>query len=133
MQEDFYYKSICNRDSKDRFWSVMDGNDDSCFIGMVGLIGISLENRSAEISIIIDPELRGKGKGKQAVDLLLNEGFNRLNLDNIFGECYECSPSLNFWITYCHLTKTEIYSLPKRKFIDKKYHDSIYFNFVRPT
>jgi RimJ/RimL family protein N-acetyltransferase len=127
MQEDFYYKIICNRDSKSRFWSVIE-ND--CFIGMLGLIGISLENRSAEISIVIDPELRGKGYGKKAIDLLLKEGFERLNLDNIYGECFISSPSLPFWVDYCHEKGVDIVELPRRKYLNGVYHNSIYFNFV---
>jgi RimJ/RimL family protein N-acetyltransferase len=131
MQEEFYYKTICNRDSKDRFWAVMDGNDDSCFIGMVGLINIELENRRAEISIVIDPEMRGKGKGKQAIDLLLREGFERLNLDNIYGECYLSSPSLPFWIDICHEKGVDVVELPRTKYVNGVYHNSIYFTFAR--
>ena len=132
MQEDFYYKTICNRDSKDRFFSVMDGDPD-CFIGMIGLENISLENRSAEISIVIDPELRGKGYGKKAIELLLQEGFERLNLDNIYAECYICSPSLPFWVDLCHEKGVDIVELPRRKYLNGKYHNSIYFNFVRAS
>lgn len=131
MQEEFYYKTICNRDSKDRFWAVLDGNNDDCFIGMVGLVNIALENRCAELSIVIDPEMRGKDKGKQAVDLLLQEGFERLNLDNIYGECYTCSASIDFWLNICKEKMVDFVELPRRKYIDGKYHNSIYFNFVR--
>lgn len=130
MQEDFYYKVICNREAKDRFWAVIDG-DPGCFIGMVGLVNISLENRSAEISIVIDPELRGRGKGKEAIRLLLNEGFNRLNLDNIYGECYKSNSHLKFWLSLCEEHKVKIYELPARKYVDGQEWGSIYFNFKR--
>ena len=128
MQEDFYYKVICNRDSKSRFWAVIV-ND--CFIGMVGLENIELENRRAEISIVIDPEVRGKGYGKKAIDLLLKEGFERMNLDNIWGESYTCNPSLPFWVDICHDKGIPITELQRTKYVNGVYYNSIYFNFVR--
>lgn len=128
MQEDFYANVICNRAATSRFWSVMI-ND--CFVGMVGLVNISLENRSAEISIVMDPETRGRGYGTQAVDLLLTMGIKELNLDNIHGECYFSNPAADFWVKYCTRAEVDMYILPRRKYHDGKYFDSYYFNFTK--
>jgi RimJ/RimL family protein N-acetyltransferase len=75
--------------------------DTAYLIGMVGIVNISLENRSAEISIIINPTKQGTGYGKRSVDMLLDKGFNELNLENIYGECYENSAHVGFWENYC--------------------------------
>ena len=126
MQEDFYFNMISNRDSNSRFYAL---EEDNFFIGMVGLVNISLENRNAEISIVIDPELRGQGYGTKAIELLLTNGFNGVNLENIYGECYWCSPALDFWRKTCETYKVKLNVLPARKFYNGKYYDSIYFNF----
>ena len=128
MQEDFFYSVINERNSNNRFYSIIDEDK---FIGMVGLVGISLENRNAEISIVIDPLQRGMGLGKKALKLLLDMGFNKVNLENIFGECYWCSPALDFWRKTCEDYKVKLQVLPARKFYNGKYFDSIYFNFNR--
>ncbi|HSW61891.1 MAG TPA: GNAT family N-acetyltransferase [Dissulfurispiraceae bacterium] len=128
MQSDFYDDVICDRYAKHRFWAVMLAD---VFIGMVGLVNISLENRSAEVSVVIDPELRKQGHGRKAVDLLLGEGFYRINLDNIYGECYKCSPARGFWESACMERGVKIYELPRRKYVSGIYWDSIYFNFTR--
>ena len=128
MQQEFYHTVICDRKSNCRFWSVRDGSD---FIGMVGLVNISIENRSAEISIIINPKKHRNGYGKKSINMLLEKGFYELNLENIYGECYENSAHIGFWENYCELKQVEVYPLPNRKFYNGKYYDSIYFNFMR--
>jgi RimJ/RimL family protein N-acetyltransferase len=130
MQYDFYMNVICDRAAKSRFWSCISKTTGT-FVGMVGLENISLENRSAEISIVIDPALRGRGHGKEAIELLLCEGFNRLNLDNIYGEAYLCNNDLPFWATTCQKKGIKMFDLPRRKYCAGKYYDSIYFNFTR--
>ena len=130
MQADFYKDVISNRKSDCRFWAVLD---DQVFIGMVGLVNISLENRNAEISIVIDPELRQSGKGKEALELLLDKGFNEVNLDTIYGECYYNNPGIRFWenmIKKFHGIFTE---LKARKYSLGMYHDSLYFTFFKDT
>jgi RimJ/RimL family protein N-acetyltransferase len=96
---------------------------------MCGLENISWENRNAEISIIMDPACQGNEHGSQAVELLLNQGFDYLNLENIFGECYLSNPAVKFWeknIEKYSGTKT---ILPNRKYWEGEYWDSLYFNF----
>lgn len=130
MQETFYNNVICNRNSEHRYYAIVT-DDRKDFIGMGGLTNISLENRSAEISLIINPEYRLKGYGIKSVILLLEEGFKRINLDNIYGECYTCSQALRFWekvILRLDAFKTV---LPKRKYYDGKYFNALYFNFEK--
>lgn len=143
MQNKFYDDVVCNRNAPHRYFAVMEDvslpdfdaaitrASPNGFVGMVGLVDVNLENRCAEISIVIDPARYRQGIGSEALRLLLEHGFDSMNLDNIYGECYTCSPSYGFWqriIADCYVVHTH---LPNRKYHDGKYHDSIYFNFTR--
>ena len=126
MQEDFYRN--LTRYSRDRYWAIRVSGG---LIGMAGLVGIEWENRLAEISLIISPDCRGAGYGKQAVDLLLHEGFNNMALENIYGECYECNPAIDFWRKLAAQYKAYMTTLPSRKYWNGSYWGSLYFNFRR--
>jgi hypothetical protein len=145
MQESFYNNIICNRNSNNRFFGVytFESLDSSLaintktmqarrvneFIGMVGLVNIEWENGLAEVSMIINPNLCNKGIGSQALDLLLDKGFNHMNLINIYGEVYECNSAVNFWVKQIKKYDAYTTTLPSRKYFDGKYFNSVYFNF----
>jgi len=58
-------------------------------IGIVRLMRVNLVNRSAVAGIFIgDKNIRGKGIGTDATNLLLDFGFNVLNLRNIMTEVF---------------------------------------------
>jgi RimJ/RimL family protein N-acetyltransferase len=135
QQEDFYKNVICNRNANARFWGIEieDVMEDGCdlyqLVGMIGLENIEWTNRLAEISIILDPNCRGKKYGQQAIDMLLDKGFNQMNLENIYGEVYLSNPAVSFWekiIKQYNGTKS---IMPNRKYWLGRYYDSIYFNF----
>jgi RimJ/RimL family protein N-acetyltransferase len=143
MQADFYRDVVCNRQANARYWAIVGDNnkvhnrdiygraapsENTGLIGMCGLENISWENRNAEISIIIDPKQQRKGYGAQAVALLLDQGFNYLNLENIYGETYFCNPAVEFWYRICKEYDTERIHLPQRKYWQGKYYSSLYFN-----
>jgi RimJ/RimL family protein N-acetyltransferase len=128
QQYKFYDDVICNRNADAKFWAI---EVEDKLVGMTGLEGIQWTNKLAEISIILDPECQGKGYGKEAISLLLDKGFNQLNLENIFGECYLSNPAIAFWnkiIKQYHGMETV---LPNRKFWNGEYYDAIYFNINR--
>lgn len=127
MQERFYDDVICDRNSPHRYWAIIDGG----FIGMGGLTNIQWENGIAEISLIIDPEKRSEGTGEKAVDLILREGFNRLGLKTIYGECYQNNPAFLFWRKNASKYGGFYTVLPNRKFWDGKYWGSLYFSIDR--
>lgn len=106
-----------------RYWSLTEFDS---LVGVGGLTYISWENRSAEISLIIDPSLRGKGYGKEAVSLLLNHAFKSMNLEIVYGEVYDCGTP-KFWNKVLP-PGTEFVRLPARKYWDGKYWDSTYFS-----
>jgi hypothetical protein len=95
---------------------------------MGGLTYIQWENRIAEISLILSPAVRSKGLGEQAVDLLLAEGFDRMGLKTIFGECYYCNDAHEFWLKITEGFGGYITRLPNRKFWAGQFWDSLYFS-----
>lgn len=139
QQEDFYTNTVCNRNAKARYWGIWkiqtyekEGTYTkkmSTFIGMCGLETIEWENRRAEISIILAPEFQGKGYGKQALRLLLEQGFKNMNLDNIWGECYTCNIAVEFWKKQTKVYNAKCGLIDHTKYWEGKYYDSFYFNF----
>ena len=147
MQQDYYRDVICNRDSTTRYWGLWEWNSgeyalvqsDHCtttykgawqFIGYGGIENISNENGNGEISLLIGPDYRGNGYGKQAVGLFLDQAFNHLRLEHVYGECYECGP-WEFWREMVIKYDTDWQSvwLPARKYYKGEYFDSYYFTF----
>jgi len=129
QQEGFYDNVICDRNAKAKYWGVWEENK---FIGMTGIENIEWENRRGEISLILSPEYRGNGNGAIALDILLHKGFNELNLQNIWGVCYECNfKASTFWER--EIVKRGLYytMLPNMKYWRGKYWRGLYFNFER--
>jgi hypothetical protein len=126
MQVDFYKNVICNRQANARYWGI---HSDDRLIGMCGLENIQWENRLAEISFILNPECSVKEYGDGALKLLLHEGFNNMNLENIYTEVYDCHPGISFWANIIEKHNCEYSFLPNRKYYNGKYHSSLYINF----
>jgi RimJ/RimL family protein N-acetyltransferase len=141
MQTKFYNDAVCSRSANSRFWSILAPKDEimktkaktvtyktNKFIGMAGLEKISPENSSAEISVM----LGNWDNLSQAVKLILDAGFNKLNLENIYTEVYTCNPYLQDWLFIADKYRAEpVAVLPRRKYWDGKYYDSYYISFNR--
>lgn len=168
QQEAFYRDVVCDRNSPHRYFAIVrevskedyiksgrkdikwEDIIDFAFIGMGGIANIDWINRIGEISLIIDPERRGKfrgegrgedkGEGEKAADLLLDQAFNYLNLQTVYGECYWCNEAAkSFWRKisnkyFCRETYnigdmvTNCVNLPNRKFWKGRYYNSLYFS-----
>jgi RimJ/RimL family protein N-acetyltransferase len=126
-QLDFYNNTVINKNSNARWWGI----EENILIGYCAIENISWENRNGEISLLIDPQYHEKGYGREAVKMLLNKGFNQLNLDNIYGECYQCSPAVSFWEKIIRQYNGTKSILPNRKYWSGQYYDAIYFNFTK--
>ena len=137
MQEEFYKNTICNRNARARFWGIWEEPDKdkivnpSRLIGMAGIENIEWENSRGEISLIIDPKYQNKGYGKKAVENLIEKGWYELNLRNIWGVCYSCNPSINFWIKILRIYGEEAFYLPDMKYWNGVYYSGYYFNISR--
>lgn len=130
QQEDWYKNEICNRQSRSRFWAI-DEELRGKLVGYGGIENIQWENSIGEISLLIDPSKRGRGIGNEAACMIIKEGFNRLNLNTIYGECYLSNPAVNFWRNVSKTFNSIETILPRRKFLNGTYYDSIVFTMVR--
>ena len=98
--------------------------DENKFIGTVSLENIDYINRTAILGIFIgDEENRNKGYGTEAIRLILDFGFNYINLNNIkldlmeFNQrAYKCYQKCGF---------KEYGRRRKCRFINGKYYDKI--------
>ncbi len=89
-------KIVTYKDEKD--WIIKNNNgynfamilrDGDRLLGNVSLMDVNLINRTASLGIFIgEKEDRNKGYGKEAIKLILNYGFNSLNLNNIMLKVY---------------------------------------------
>lgn len=71
-------------DGKENFLFCVRLLQDDTFLGYVSLSSIQLKNRGAEASIaIFDAENRGKGYGKDAMEVLLRYAFMELGLHKV--------------------------------------------------
>ena len=101
-------------------------------VGIGGMTYICPVNNTAEISIVLNPQRRGDGFGREAVNAILRFGFDALNIDVIYGECYLCSKSIGFWLKVLSSENDVRWSiLPDRKFWRGRYWDSLYFSIRR--
>jgi RimJ/RimL family protein N-acetyltransferase len=62
-------------------------------VGVCGLTDIDYKNRRAEFSLYIAPEYQGKGLAIPSLRSLFQYGFLELNLQRIWGECFEDNPA----------------------------------------
>jgi RimJ/RimL family protein N-acetyltransferase len=129
MQEDYYNEIICNRDSKTRYFEFWDDNK---FIGYGGIENIQWENRIGELSVLVNPEHRGQGYGLKCVQSILKQAFDFMNLETVYGECY-LSGAYQFWEIVVAKYNAYFTILPKRKYYNGIYYNSLYFSLDRSS
>lgn len=146
MQEEFYRNVICNRFSPHIYWGIhaempekvkveglpvceIANSTKPRFIGMAGLTFIERENMQAEISLIIDPAQKLKGYGTKAVHLLLDQAFNYLNLELVYGECYLVPyGAQDFWKKITETYEGQWKYIRKGKYWGGQHYDTLYFD-----
>jgi RimJ/RimL family protein N-acetyltransferase len=88
QQERSWLEAICKPESNNRVFAIVDLATDN-LIGNCGLHNIDLINRNAEFGIFIgEKSFLNKGYGEDAAKLILDFGFNALNLHNIWLRTY---------------------------------------------
>jgi len=86
-----WFQLLQNNAARDYMFSIVDLKDNS-LIGACGLLYINWMIRSADFSFYIGKDehyIDDKGYAEDAVNLLVNYGFNNLNLHKIWMELYE--------------------------------------------
>ena len=136
MQKKFFDDVINNRNSNSRYFGIFKEKAEGekninldTFIGYTGIDKIQWENGIAEIGLMIGHKYVGLGYGSKSLSLVLNEAFNNMRLQNIYGECYKCNPNIEFWEKMIEKYKAYSTILPSRKFFNGYFFDSMYFNF----
>jgi RimJ/RimL family protein N-acetyltransferase len=127
IQQEGFFNNLQNRNSPNRYWQVEDTEVVNP-VGLVGLTNIEWENGNSEISLIVDPDARGKGIGSEAVSLILAEGFDNMRLHCIYGEVYFSNPNSPFWEKVANKYGGYKTFLPDRKYWDGRHWDSLYFS-----
>lgn len=62
-------------------------------VGVCGFTSIDRTNQSAEFSLYIAPQFQRKGFAKDALFILLQHGFQDLNLNRVWGESFDGNPA----------------------------------------
>ncbi len=103
--------------------------EDDKMIGTVCLEEINAINRTATLGIFIgDKEYRNKGLGTEAIQLILDYGFNYLNLQNIRLNLMEFNERALKCYQKCGFK--EYGRRRKCKFINGKFYDSIHMDIL---
>lgn len=98
--------------------------DTDKLIGTVGLEDYNAINRTATLGIFIgDKEVRNKGYGTEAIRLILDYGFNYLNLNNIKLDVMEFNERAIACYKKCGFK--EYGRRRKAEFVNGKYYDRI--------
>lgn len=98
MTEDAERSWLSSPVSSNQDYSIVDIATDKV-IGGVGLDSIDMLNRYAELGICIgDKDYWGKGYGTEAIKLILDYGFRRLNLHSVYLHVY----SFNERAVHCY-------------------------------
>jgi RimJ/RimL family protein N-acetyltransferase len=142
----WYENVVCDRRATDRFWAIETPRTSAVWtkgdepdppseylIGIGGLTGIQWENGLAEITLVLDPGMKGKGYGEAAFDLILAEAFGAMRLETVVAEVYVHNGALGFWRRMAEKRKATVAVLPRRKFWGGAFHDAEYFSFARPA
>ena len=122
-------KEYLENGSKDKNTFAIIDKEKEKIIGSVGLHNIDSINRTATLGILIgDREYWSKGYGTEAIRLILDFGFNYLNLNNVDLALMEFNERALKCYQKCGFK--EIGRRRKCKFINGKYWDSILMDIL---
>ena len=112
-----------NKDNTKIVFAIVNLENDE-LIGNSGIHEIDYINRTATLGIFIgEKENWNKGYGTEVINMLLDYGFNYLNLNNIKLDVMEFNPRAIACYKKCGFK--EIGRRRKSKFINGKYYDAI--------
>ena len=123
-----YLSSASKKTNTFSFAIVKQENDR--LIGSAGLEKIDYINRVATLGIMIgEQENREKGYGTETINLLLDFGFNYLNLNNINLYVMEFNPRAIACYKKCGFK--EMGRRRKTVFLNGKYYDKLYMDILK--
>ena len=96
MQESWYKNRVLNNDKQVDF--EIHDIESKKLIGHCGLSYINWVNRTAELAIYIgDTNFRNGGYGKDSLSLLMEYGFNTLNLNRVWCEVFSNNAAIEVY------------------------------------
>ncbi|MBB5173151.1 GNAT family N-acetyltransferase [Texcoconibacillus texcoconensis] len=98
-------------------------------VGYTCLYDIDHRHRNAEFAIMIDPSQQGKGYATEATRLIVEYGFNQLNLKKLY--LYVIKNNEKAFHIYRKLGFQTEGELKKHFFVDGKYHDALMMGLLR--
>lgn len=128
--EMFYTSSVLGQFDKKFF--VIYSIKENAPIGMIHLIEINRQARKLEIGILIGEKgFRGKGHAFDALVVLCDYIFNRLNLNKVYIRIMESNKRL---IQFCKRGGFEVEGVLKEEvFQDGDFHNQVYLALFRKT
>ncbi len=120
---------LAKNDQNSYNFAIID-NDTDELIGSISLMDINSINGTAELGIFIGDENHlSKGYGSEAIMLLLNYGFNFLNLNNIMLKVFSFNKRAQKAYKKCGFKEFGVWK--NSHFAEGKYHDEIFMNIMR--
>ncbi|MFX1374600.1 MAG: GNAT family N-acetyltransferase [Promethearchaeota archaeon] len=130
MMEEDWIENLKNRNDTIVFSILVNDKDESeKHIGNCGLHNIDWKNRFAEVGIMIgEKEFQNKGYGTEAMELLVEYGFQQVNLNRIQLHVYDFNiRAIN---SYRKIGFIEEGRMRQAQFKNGKYHDMILMSIL---
>jgi len=99
------------------------------YLGQCNLLMIDNQARKAELAIVLQREHHGKGYGREAIRLLLDFGFNQLNLNRVFLRAFADNQHAIRAYEACGFVHEG--RLRQEGFLDGKYRDMLVMSVLR--
>jgi RimJ/RimL family protein N-acetyltransferase len=130
MKEEDWIENLKNRNDTIVFGILLlDENSGEKLIGNCGLHEIDWKNRVAEVGIMIgEKELHGKGYGTEAMEIILEYGFETVNLNRIQLHVYDFN--IRAIKSYNKIGFIEEGRMRQAQFKNGKYHDMILMSML---
>lgn len=124
-----YLNSVLEGKTEQKGFVIAD-KDTEEYIGQIDLFKIDWKNRSAELGIVIGIKKHlGKGYGSEAIKLLQNFVFSRLNLNRLQLEVHDFN--VRAYKCYLKCGFTEEGRLREKNYIDGRYSDTICMSILK--
>jgi RimJ/RimL family protein N-acetyltransferase len=90
-EHEAWFDSILKR--QDCLYFAVEQDDEPRHVGNVWLWDIDARHRKAELRVVLgEPTARGRGTGRQAIELMCRYGFERLDLHRIYAYVLSINP-----------------------------------------
>ena len=110
-------------------FAIVTTNDD-LLIGNISLMNVNEIDKTAELGIFIgDKNYHSSGYGSEAIKLILNYGFNYINLNNIMLRVYSFNIGAIKAYEKCGFKTFGIWK--ESHYFDGEYHDEIFMNIMK--